>query len=1093
MTATELSKYEMFLQNPSIFVGKCSIDSGEFWTLENNQIKLVKESWASIILKMFDELLMNCLDNFQASLKTKTPMSYINVSIQRSKDMSLRISISNDGKAISLAKTSKCLDGVPRYNPEVIFSKLFSSTHYDKKDENIAGMNGIGAKIATVFSKVLSLTIVNNKVLYEQTFKPTSKEIIAEPPTITKGIDSENITKITFEPDFEKIEGIDESVLQGTLKTFLRRLIDVKLLVNEVLKQPLKIIYNNKEILKDLSISSLWNIFKNPSYADVEGPTYKCRIAISKGFCQYSVVNGITTTRGGQHITKIIEELGTFVEGKLKRKDLKRTLKSMLLIVFVGTCPKPSFTSQDKVELDKGFPNNMLKDKDLQRIFKDLNLGDLILGREREKSTASNSTTAKRLQIKDLTDATYAGTKKSSECVLFLAEGLSALSFAKIGMKTSLDANYFGCYPVGGKILNVRKSKFERTNSNEVLLNIEKILGLKVGSKNDSLRYGKVVILKDADTDGAEIMGLIINFFHYQYPELLKRPFLYEFMTPMIKLYVPNSQLTRFEFNHQENIIRNGSYSIVPFYNEQEFNHFKLRNPSINAFKTDYIKGLAGNEDFEVTHFFKQRSSNEIELFADDKLEETIDVVYGKDSSKRKNWMVDRTERFLDRDERINISDFLNNDVLMFSFENCKRTIPSAIDGLKPSQRKVLWTLLSSKHQNEFKKVFMLTGEVSSFAYYNHGDASMNETIIKMGQTFAGSNNINLVEPSGFFGSREYLGNDHGAARYIKCRLNKDVLKIFPTIDTKLLKKQFEDNVQIEPDYFIPIIPMVLVNGSIGIGTGYSSFVPMFSKDDIRDCVKNWLKTGYFEEPMPKINGFNGIIKKNGDGYIIKGRMECIAKNDKYEDWRISEIPYDVSFADFENVLKELYNKKLIINFEYGDRKKNREGVNSVNYIIRIPPESDVLCDLPMVSKISSKNMTLFNSEGVIRKFDTITDIFFEWATKRYEAYEIRKNFQEDVIRHDLKVLENKLRFINEVAVILKETQDEEFVKKLLEEKHFDMIDKSYDYLLLMPMKQLTKANVEKIVKEIEAKKNELENTVKKTVEEMWLEDLEEI
>ena len=137
--------------------------------------------------------------------------------------------------------------------------------------------------------------------------------------------------------------------------------------------------------------------------------------------------------------------------------------------------------------------------------------------------------------------------------------------------------------------------------------------------------------------------------------------------------------------------------------------------------------------------------------------------------------------------------------------------------------------------------------------------------------------------------------------------------------------------------------------------------------------------------------------------------------------------------------------------------------------------------------------MTLFDSEGVIRKFDTITDIFFEWATKRYEAYEIRKNFQEDVIRHDLKVLENKLRFINEVAVILKETQDEEFVKKLLEEKHFDTIDKSYDYLLLMPMKQLTKANVEKIAKEIEAKKNELENTVKKTVEEMWLEDLEEI
>ena len=1118
MTATELSKYQMFLQNPSIYVGRCSnvIDESyvfnisadinqskaKFLKANQNQYKdtlkdklsIEKLNYSSILLKMIDELLMNCLDNYQASLKGKNKMTYIKVNVENN-----IITISNNGNAISLNKT-KSLDGQSIYNPELIFSKLFTSTHYSKKDENIAGMNGIGAKIATVFSKELKLKIINNGTLYEQSFKATNKTIEASTPMINKlstkdkhqqasskdkyNESIDNITEITFEADKNKIKDLTDAVFNDTIKMLTKRLIDIKLIANS-----LKIYYNNIEVLEELTIEKLFNLYSINSFVKFNHGF----IAKSNSFKQFSIINGISVSRGGTHINSIINNITDYVEKKLKRKNLRTIIKSSLFIIFISNCKQPVFTSQDKVELDSGFDSNILTESELKKIYNELNLEQYIKSKEREKLTASNSTTVKRLQIKDLTDATYAGTKKSNECVLFLAEGLSALSFAKIGMKTVLDANFYGCYPVGGKILNVRKSKLEKANKNDVLINIEKILGLKANSKNDSLRYGKVVILKDADTDGAEIMGLIINFFHFQYPELLKRDFLYEFLTPMIKLLIPNNHLNRYQFNHTENIIKRATYSIIPFYNEQEFNSFKAKYPTVNEYKTEYIKGLAGNEDFEVSHYFKNRDSNEIELCIDDDLKDTIEIVYGKDASKRKDWMIDSTDKFLNRIKKINISDFLNNDVLMFSFENCKRCIPSAIDGLKPSQRKVLWTLMNSKNKDDFKKVFMLTGDTSSFAYYNHGDASMNETIIKLGQTYAGSNNFNIIEPYGFFGSREYLGNDHGAARYIKCRLNPKVFQLIPIIDINLLEANFEDNVKIEPKYFIPVLPLVLINGCCGIGTGYSTYIPMYSMSDIKSFTLHWIKTGEFINITPKVNSFKGSIKKTDNGFIIEGVMKKIKDTLTYDLYEITEIPYDISISSFDNILKELYNDKKILNYEYGDKRKNKEGINSVNYIVKVSKGTNLYDLLPMTSKKAMSNMTLFDSNENIIKYENIEDIFIEWSCKRTELYELRKQYIINNLNDKLKILKNKLRFIIELGDVVKDMIDEDTLIECLKDESYDLIDNSYNYLLTIPIKQFTEKNVDNLRNDIKKLEDELKDITNESIEDMWIKDIEAI
>ena len=1081
MTATELSSYQMFLQNPALYVGKCSNDSGEVWTIVQDKVQLVRITWNSILLKMFDELLMNCLDNY---LTSRGKMSYISVRIDGH-----TITIENDGHAIPIDKV-KDISGKSVYNPELIFSRLFTSSHYNRTeiDENIAGQNGIGAKIASIFSRQLVVEIQNNNKLYTQTFTPNEVEIVPSKPAIKKR-NGNNYTKIQFEPNVElisKYSDYTEDIYDQTLQMFFKRLIDVKLMEPNI-----HILLNESEVLREFTIEDLCAMF-NKQFVKFSSKNYTGMVAFNTGFKQYSIVNGIYTSRGGDHINKIVSEISGFIESRLRRINLKPLIKSSLLIVFVGRCKKPTFTSQDKVELDKGFQNKLISATDLNRINNELKLETTIVDRERDKATASNSVTAKRLQIKDLTDATYAGTKESSKCVLFLAEGLSALSFAKIGMKTVLDANYFGCYPIGGKPLNVRKATVDRINKNAVISNIEKILGLKTKSDNVNLRYGRVVILKDADTDGAEIMGLIINFFHHQYPNLLHRDFLYEFQTPMIKLYIPNSHLGNYELRHLENVIQFKSYSIVPFYNEQEFNHFKSIYPAISRYKTDYIKGLAGNEDFEVSHYFKQREVNEVQLVPDENLDSTIEVVYGKNTHVRKEWMFNSSEAFLERCQKINISDFLNTDVLMFSLENCKRSIPSAIDGLKPSQRKVLWTLLN-KNSDEYQKVFMLTGQIASYAYYNHGDASMNETIIKMGQNYPGSNNVNLIEPSGFFGSREYLGSDHGAPRYIKCRLNKIARKLFPAIDTKLLPKNYEDNVQVEPKYFIPIVPMVLCNGSCGIGTGYSSFVPMYSLEDLKQFTINWINTGTYMDILPKINGFNGSITKTANGFEIKGCWKLLARTTQYEEWEVTEIPYNIAFVTFESVLKDLYNKKQIIMFRYGDRKKNKKGVNSVNYIIRTGLNVHLENLLPLISRISAKNMTLFDSDGNIKKYWYIRDIFEEWAVLRYDAYEARRNYIIAEHTRTLNILQNRLRFLTEMVPIIRKVESDLDLSAMLEEKEFMKIDGNYEYLLNMPMKQLTKKSIDKINADINAVKSELDSIENKTAYDLWLDDLSNI
>ena len=107
---------------------------------------------------------------------------------------------------------------------------------------------------------------------------------------------------------------------------------------------------------------------------------------------------------------------------------------------------------------------------------------------------------------------------------------------------------------------------------------------------------------------------------------------------------------------------------------------------------------------------------------------------------------------------------------------------------------------------------------MSEHSAYHHGEQSIASTIIGMAQDFVGSNNINLLLPNGQFGTPHQGGKDHASARYIYTRLSPITRFLFPKDDDILLDYLNEDGQSIEPTWYVPIIPMVLVNGSEGIG-----------------------------------------------------------------------------------------------------------------------------------------------------------------------------------------------------------------------------------------------------------------------------------
>jgi DNA topoisomerase-2 len=430
-----------------------------------------------------------------------------------------------------------------------------------------------------------------------------------------------------------------------------------------------------------------------------------------------------------------------------------------------------------------------------------------------------------------------------------------------------------------------------------------------------------------------------------------------------------------------------------------------------------------------------------------------------------------------------------------------ERSIPNLCDGLKVSQRKILYACFKKNLFNKEIKVAQLSGYVSENASYHHGEASLQGAIINMAQDFVGSNNINLLLPKGQFGTRR-TGKDSASPRYIYTCMNPIVSKLYHKEDLDVLTYLQDDGMTVEPEYYIPIIPMILVNGAIGIGTGFSTNVPCYNPRDIIKVLKSLLtedNTIQREELVPWYKGFTGVIQKRDDKFISRGTFQKTGSTTV----EVTELPIGTWTLDFKEFLEKYIEGNTVLK-SYESHSTdvkvrfilNFSSAETLDDYITLDGEG--FCKLEkefnLVSTkfLNTNNMYLFNSKCQIQKYGSPEDIIADFFNVRLDFYKKRKDNVLSKFQTELDVLNNKVRFIQSVVdesiCIQKMTKVD--IEELLTRYGYLKVEDTYAYLLKIPLYKLTVDEVESLSTELKKKKEEFHRVQQLDIKEWWLQEL---
>lgn len=1139
----KLSQLEHVLKRPDTYIGSVEFHEIAMWVCNaNDEVEYKTVNIVPGFYKIFDEILVNAADN-----KVRDPsMASIHVSIDPEKN---EISVRNDGKGIPIEKHEK----EKMFIPELIFGNLLTSSNYDDTEQKITGgRNGFGAKLCNIFSTRFALETSDGTQRYRQEWTDNMTKV--GKPNITKAVSKKSYTMVTFTPDLARfgMEKIDDDLV-GLLR---RRVFDLAGTI-----QGVSVKLNDKTVPVN-NFKNYLNLYAKALSKDEEkvdvlitkpSDRWEVGFALSDGnFNQMSFVNSIATTSGGTHVSHVAEQIVNYAMDVMTKKNKGRAAKltkaqvrSNIFLFINCKINNPSFTSQTKEQMTtkvSAFGSKCeLPEKFLKDVMNKTGLMDRLLEiTERASNLALKKQDGGRkrrlTEFVKLEDANMAGTKDSSKCTLILTEGDSALTLAVAGLAV-IGRDYYGCFPLRGKILNVRDASQEQILNNKEISALKKIIGLqhkKTYTSTEGLRYGHVMIMTDQDHDGSHIKGLIINFLESLFPGLLDIPgFLLEFITPIVKVTV----------------LRNGrAIRVIPFYNMPEFEEWRDTEGRTCRWKHKYYKGLGtSTPETEGREYFSDLIRHEkrfLNLQEGDK--ERIELAFSKSKADdRKQWLQEFVPgTYLDSNiTDIPISDFIDKELILFSMADNLRSIPSVMDGLKPAQRKVVYAC--TQRRNTEIKVAALSGHITEKMGYHHGEQSLQQTIIGLAQSFVGTNNIYYLMPIGGFGSRASGGKDASAARYISTLLNPLARTLFHANDDPLLRYMQDDESTVEPEHFVPILPTLLVNGAEGIGTGWSTNIPSFNPEDLVENIRRMMTGDALKPLVPWYRGWTGTIERvpgSEHQFRVSGRIEII--NDT--TLAITELPVRM----WTQTMKEFLLKSLTGSSK-GDKKAasgefiddmTEEHGAGIRFIVKLTKDQmdkvrqvGIYNKFKLLAPMSTSNMVAFDPEGRLRRYSTAEDILKEFYYVRLDYYVKRKDNMSQQMRNHLERLTSRARFIKmiidrELVIsnrpkrdVIEELQSLRFPKfgpdgkpvwpdaetkldeeELMEEE--DTIEKtksgeevpvvtktkpSYDYLLEMRIMSLTKEMYERLLRQRDETENELNVLLAKTPKDLWNADLD--
>lgn len=1098
-----LGPAEAVLRRPDMYVGSVEPREERELLFYDNAAgdTAVQTDWCAspIFRKIFDEVFVNAMD---AATRDNTVRK---IAVSYEEDTGA-ISVENDGRGIPI----KHFKDTGRYIPEVIFTELNAGSNFEDVGRRLGGgRNGVGVVCANVWSSSFSVTVHDgeNQASYEQTFGANMRKR-SEPVVLQRTGRRRGSVKVRFLPDYARL-GIDPSQ-QAEL---LRALVGTRCREGAVCVRGGVAVYFQDTRLPESLVAYASALLGTPAQQlakDDAGSPGAPHLLVAFGRRggnatpeSVAFVNGVRCCQG-THTRHVLDRVVRVVQWKAPRDLHVRPQTVRDVIGFVAVCriPDPAFSGQAKETLTTpprsfGFSYEELAPRVVSKLQKQ-GVFEEIIRRETERDIAS---TVRKTQVPkskevlvDKYDPALLCRTDPQSCTLILTEGDSAKALVVAGLSV-VGREHYGVFPLRGVPLNVRNVPVKRCLENKEVANVLRILNVAPGCTPDGLRYGRVAIMSDQDMDGSHIAALIINIVHCLVPAVLEaRPsFLCRIVTPLLRA------------THG----RTGE--VKSFFSQQELDDW-LQGPERAQYKLKYYKGLGTNSALEAKEIFSQLERHTVTLEPTAGTEAAVLKFFDEARvAERKEMLsaasydpklcVDYTRA------SVPIDTFLDHEVVHFSQYSVRRALPSAIDGLTPARRKVLFYFLSLSPGRELRVAQAAAG-VSQKTCYHHGEASLVECIVGCAQDHVGTNNVALLEPLGQFGSRHDKPSTHAAARYIYTRAAPIARCLFPPEDGPVLEYAEEEDVKVEPKQYVPVLPVVLLNGATGIGTGFSTSVPCFSLPSLCAAARALMNGKDCLPPLvPHFEGFHGVVETTPKGVRTTGRLE--REND--HTVVVTELPVgrwtEALLAEVKGCSGSSGNVKTLRGMPPVSSVANLSTDTKVRLRVTFTePISDrtdeqLASAFKLSTVIPSTFMYLFAVDGKLRRFANVECILRCHAAARLDLYARRRAHQLEELRHKGDVLAQKARFVRLVVegTLKLQGQSEATLVSALVELGLDPIPASkgvapsHDHLLDMSFRVCTSEHISKLEADIERRSALLLELEAKSPADLWELDLQRV
>jgi len=1009
------------IQNRSMWAGSQHLGMSSMWVYRDefpNYIGKADVLTSKALVKIIDELRVNSLDQY-----TRFPEHVTKIAMTLSPNG--EFSILNDGPGFKIYFEEK----IKKYSVEGLFTELFSSSNFEKDPYRVVGgVNGCGLKVVLNNCEYALVETCDNGQLYKQKFTPD----VTSKPTIEK-YKGKPYTKVTIMPNYnhlckssddtQVLSQADKDAIVATLDEIVHAMAYMTaLFINSVehrtdayasgelhkilYKKKAAVFYQDKEIKPNFALDVSMNLPGTFSW--------KVHVGLNDGFETFSLINGVII-QGGSHIdllySKIREEIETRIQKKYKNllNVKSKLIKDNIFIADMRFIPTPNFEGQTKnsIDIDAETIRKMRAEYKLPKQAMDT-LFDLLAPILEDKQ--SKKKTSKKI-IRKYEKAELCR-KEPEKCFLFIPEGDSAakpISDIIHSKKTKLDGRYYGMYNIQGvppnakketTVINGRVLKSKMLTENKSFEGLVSALNLDYAKKYESdadmktLNYAGIIIATDQDIDGiGNITSLILVYMITFWPALVKRGYCKRLATPLVRAYCGKK--------------------VINFYSEKEFNTWVHSFDILpKNYDIRYYKGLAGHSEEEM---LKDIGANPIiyTFTYDDATLKKMEIMYGKESALRKLELATplKDEEVLDLKVPLKkCSSHFEIESKTFQLAFINRKMKNAVDGLIPSQRKAFAAARIYFKKESRVKVYQLTGYLTNAMKYQHGDTSMNETIIKMAQIFTGSNQVPPFMPiSTGFGSRREGRGKTGSPRYIDIGYNGQVMNIlFPPQDDHLLIRNREDGVLVEPLYYCPIMPYAILETSTTTSVGWK--IDIWARDFFVVLLKLRLRIR-FDIDGPSLWGhpFAPDTMKITTKYGSHPVEICTGsyKRLNRKMLQITELPFKV----WSSKLKEKYLYIPEIK-EITDKTADDE----VNLLIEANPEfldkMDPMDYFGLEQKLAT-NMNLVkilehSDKLVVGEFKSYDEIFDYW-------YDFRKDLYKERIKRSRIYISLKLLFYKNI------------------------------------------------------------------------------